>query len=140
MVLLTTNESNIVNPNEIPEIYDLRKKVGDYVITYKPDEYCCDFTVCKIICYEENPDKEGVFDIPNFGEMDTGISDDITSAEIPIKGPIKWDGCSNWNYMTDKCLAHFCGLEKALAFNSLMSEMYAIANEVIPRANKDLMK
>ena len=48
-----------------------------------------------------------------------------------IKGTIKWDGCSNWDFQADGVQPHFCGLEDVQEFGALMTKLYRIAGERI---------
>jgi hypothetical protein len=57
---------------------------------------------------------------------------DIEKAEKFLHGGIKWDGCSNWDFHTDQCLAHFCGRKNATSIGRLIDRMYDITKEKLP--------
>jgi len=58
---------------------------------------------------------------------------EILSSERFLHGSIKWDGCSNWHFdIQDDCMIHFCSAQDAAAIGVLFSELYRIADELIP--------
>lgn len=59
-----------------------------------------------------------------YGEGDDFV---ISDEELRLSGGVKWDGCSNWNYHTDDCLAHFCGVTGLHQFCSLQIWLYSKA-------------
>lgn len=51
--------------------------------------------------------------------------------DVLFEGTVKWDGCSNWNFIHDHYPLHFCGLEDVNRFNLLLQKIYKVAEELI---------
>lgn len=62
-----------------------------------------------------------------------GEGDDfvISDEELRLSGFVKWDGCSNWDYHTEDCMAHFCGVEGMRQFCSLQVWLYSKAADLM---------
>lgn len=71
---------------------------------------------------------------------DNGNAADIgfDEGETFLSGDIKWDGCSNWDFHTSECMAHFCGRQHATSIGRLMAKLYDIAAERMPSYDKEL--
>lgn len=58
-----------------------------------------------------------------------------------VKGYIKWDGCSNWDFPLEPGVSHplhFCGLQEVTAFSKMMPELYKWAAKLMPEHHKIL--
>jgi len=63
-------------------------------------------------------------------------TDDITKAEIFIEGNIKWDGCSNWNYVANAdIMLHGCCKDDILRFGLILGECWDMMDELCPHWN-----
>lgn len=49
----------------------------------------------------------------------------IEEAQVLVSGNVKWDGCSNWNFVDD-CF-HFCDGEAIVRFGKALREVYDLA-------------
>ncbi len=99
------------------------KNLEDYQIHCVDRDYHMEFTVYKIVGRGLNSES-GEYNVPLFGE---NAIEETTGIEPFWTGSIKWDGCSNWDFRTDKCMAHFCGRSQALSIGVLMEELYNLA-------------
>lgn len=108
----------------------------DYLIffAFAPNnDVVMDFEVVKIIGEQTAP----VFGTLYETEDDFGTLDH-TLAVTFLDGSIKWDGCSNWDFHTNECMAHFCGVRQATSIGRLMQRMYEITAESMPKFDNDL--
>lgn len=56
----------------------------------------------------------------------------VIADEQPIlNGEVKWDGCSNWDYLTNECMAHYCGVSGVKRFGDMQVHLYALASELM---------
>ena len=55
----------------------------------------------------------------------------IADEELRLKADVKWDGCSNMDYLTDECEAHYCGVADLNRFCSMQIWLYAKAAELL---------
>lgn len=95
----------------------------DYEIHYTDHDYLMDFKIYEITGFTENK-KTHVFDVPTYGKQFAASHDGAT----PFwEGAIRWDGCSNWDFKTDECMAHFCGRKNATSIGRLMDRLYDLA-------------
>lgn len=64
---------------------------------------------------------------------------DVLADELFIRGVVRFDGCSNWDFhpVDNECLMHFCSVNKAVGLGNLMKKMYEIAGEMMPGADVD---
>ncbi len=63
---------------------------------------------------------DGFSPIPNFRE-----------AHIYLAGSVKWDGCSNWQFVEqERVMLHFCGVESASNLGELFKRLYTWAKEL----------
>lgn len=90
-----------------------------YHITAVVESHWIEFRVVKITALSGDN-----VDVPLFGDDHV---EDPDRAEAFWQGSIKWDGCSNWNLMTDGVMAHFCGREDAMSIGPLMGRLYDLA-------------
>lgn len=56
---------------------------------------------------------------------------DRKDGEVYITGSVKWDGCSNWDFHTDKLMLHMCGPDEANELAWLLKQCYAIGIELM---------
>lgn len=84
--------------------------LDDRVLTYKVCEAWVEFKV---------------YDTPSSGEEDVPWP-------VMLEGHIKWDGCSDWDMNTSKCMMHFCGRDDADGLGRLVNRMYDIAQVKLP--------
>lgn len=111
-----------------------------YTIAYTVQSHWVDFDVYEIVAHSES--EPGKFDVPEYQEIDAvsnlpGVKD-LSKAEKFWHGSIKWDGCSNWDFNTESCMAHFCGKEDAMMIGKLMGRMYEITAEKLPTYDKSV--
>lgn len=69
-----------------------------------------------------------------------GIGNDTENAveaDLLWHGTIKWDGCSNWDFHTTECMAHFCGMKDAVSIGALMARMYEIAARDLSKFDRE---
>lgn len=52
----------------------------------------------------------------------------IADEEHALNASIKWDGCSNWEYVE---IAHFCGVNGVMVFGDMQIKLYALAAELM---------
>jgi hypothetical protein len=82
-----------------------------------------EFTVFEIAGYGENKETHE-WTVPLFGDN----CEDGETPKTPFwVGSIKWDGCSNWDFRTNECMAHFCGPKHATSIGRLMGKLYDLA-------------
>lgn len=56
----------------------------------------------------------------------------VIADEQPIlNGSVKWDGCSNWDYLTNECMAHYCGVSGVKRFGDMQVHLYALAAQLM---------
>lgn len=76
-----------------------------------------------------------------FGLIQMANSNFTTSfeeAEQFLSGEIRYDGCSNWNWHTDKCMMHCCGRQAALDIGRLLEHLYDITEQRLPTYNSEI--
>ncbi len=100
-----------------------------------------DFAVVEIVGEQIEPKPGGTL----YSKDDGGPSDDgtldLSDADTFLRGSIKWDGCSNWEFPdTSNCMLHFCGQNDATSIGRLMTRMYEITAEKMPKFDKDLAR
>jgi hypothetical protein len=98
--------------------------LDDYEIHYTDHEYYMDFKIYEITGRGENK-KTHKYDVPLYGEGFSEVRDDAATF---WEGSIKWDGCSNWDFKTNECMAHFCGRKDACSIGRLMEKLYNLAS------------
>lgn len=106
-----------------------------YLIRFKAESHSAEFVVYEIVAHDGD-DGTACFEVAD-GSGDEW-TDDLEEAEVFLSGFIKWDGCSNWDFKTDACMKHFCGRDDANGLGRLMDRMYALAEEHMPRYNKEI--
>lgn len=55
-----------------------------------------------------------------------------------IAGSVKWDGCSNWEFNSDQCLFHFCGISGVEALGGALRRCYEIAAKHLSSFDRSL--
>lgn len=96
-----------------------------YMIAYNEENaYILNFDVYEIAGHDD--DGKGEYNVPLYGK---GFSEDVSHGEKFMYGSIKWDGCSNWSFHKESCMAHFCGRKSATGIGRLMDRMYQITKE-----------
>jgi len=62
------------------------------------------------------------------------VFEEIRWEEEPFfAGYIKWDGCSNWDFLDKGFPLHFCEQLDARNFGVFLSELYDWAQELMPK-------
>ena len=57
----------------------------------------------------------------------------LDEAVPTIKGYVKWDGCSNWQFpLGDSCCFHGCERKDLLSFGFIMAHCWDITKELLP--------
>lgn len=106
--------------------------LGEFHITMDADDYTANFRVVEISSWDS---KTGA---PlTYGFLEEWNEDPGAAAPF-LSGAIRWDGCSNWDFHTSECMAHFCGRKHATSIGTLMDRLYDLAAEAIPTFNKEL--
>lgn len=106
----------------------------DYHITATVRSHRVDFRVVNIIGW----DCDDVSKPYLFGPLMNEATETPEAAPAFWTGFIKWDGCSNWDFKTEDCAAHFCGRESATGIGRLMGRLYGITAEHLATFDKDL--
>lgn len=106
-------------------IYKEENSYDSKYIKYEVYEYSLDVEVYNI--YYLNTD--GTFKLRS--EDDIPV-DDVKEAGALFRGFIRWDGCSNWDFLTQNCMMHFCGKEGIIAHGKLLEALYDLASQKIP--------
>lgn len=104
----------------------LRKEIGFFTIEAKKESHHVDFTIYKGTGYLESFDPEG------------GSNHEHNPF---IKGYVKWDGCSNWDFPLGEGITHplhFCDLKEIKSFCDMLSELYKWSAELMPE-NKEMI-
>ena len=105
-----------------------------FTAVHLPDEYSQEteeggpisahFKVYEIEGYEI--DEEGEYTIPIYEKSTVKCvlmrTTSLTEAEPLLEGWIKWDGCSNWEFLQG---IHFCRVERASQLAELFKRLYA---------------
>ncbi len=65
-------------------------------------------------------------------------TEDIAEAEIVFSGFVKWDGCSHWQWNTEHCMWHGCGLESIQHMGEAMRRVFILASERVAAWDHDL--
>ncbi len=101
----------------------------DYHITADVCSHHVGFRVAKILFWSDGE--------PSVPAMYGDTFDEGDCSAIPADAPafwtgsVKWDGCSNWDFGTSECMAHFCGRKQATSIGRLMDRLYAIAKDAL---------
>lgn len=85
-----------------------------YRIEYEAQEHCVDFKVFEVQ-----------------GAYGTEPPWEISDEEPVLDGHVKWDGCSNWDYLTNECMAHYCGVSGVKRFGDMQVYLYELAAELM---------
>lgn len=64
-----------------------------------------------------------------------GVCLDPIEDPVLIKGHIKWDGCSNWDFGQCNYQIHFCTLPQVEDFGKMFVELYKWTLELNPEWN-----
>jgi hypothetical protein len=97
--------------------------LDNYEIHFTDHEYYMDFKVFEIVGFARNKETHA-FDVPLYGDE---FRETTEGVEPFWEGSIKSDGCSNWDFKTAECMAHFCGKDDAISIGRLMAECYDLA-------------
>lgn len=109
-----------------------------YYVTYEVKSHHADFTAYEVfvMC-----DKNGVLSMKDGMPplFESGFGSDpvwrIEEAEVYLRGFVKWDGCSNWDFKTNPVMKHFCGRDDFVFVSRLLEKMWDIAAKEIPAWN-----
>lgn len=58
--------------------------------------------------------------------------DVANKGELFVEGFIKWDGCSNWTFHTERCMHHHCDREGLEAIGDILAKCWEACAEIIP--------
>ena len=119
--------------------YDTIKAAGVYhmwpemfTIHYEVYSHRVEFEVYNIMGFQQT-EFTGKCDTPMYEAVNARSSDDTTidiaDAEIFIKGWIKWDGCSDWDFCTTDCMMHACDSSEMIRLGDLFQELYRLTDE-----------
>jgi hypothetical protein len=62
---------------------------------------------------------------------------DLSEAEVEVEGFVRWDGCSNFDFMPDSAtMTHFCGKTAAVNLGVMLGRVYDAAKGLIPDADE----
>lgn len=119
------------------------ERFGDhYMIFYAPYEgdtfdncVVMNFVVLEIVGDEVEPEPSVLYHRAGWTSSGDDVKDPTQAAQF-WAGSIKWDGCSNWDFNTEDCMAHFCGVEHAASIGGLMRRMYEITAEKMKRFDR----
>lgn len=108
----------------------------DYLARVRlPYELAMDFEVFEVVCWAEGATR-GEFNVPTLHGRNwvDGLGDtteDPDEAEPLFHGRVKWDGCSDWAWNTDRIMWHGCGETYVADLAEAMRRTYALAAERI---------
>lgn len=105
----------------------------DYLARVRsPYELAMDFEVFEVSGWMEGAAR-GEFDVPLLRSKGwSGSGDDTTSpdeAEALFHGRVKWDGCSDWAWNTERVMWHGCSPANVADLAEAMRRTYALAAE-----------
>jgi hypothetical protein len=86
----------------------VRREFEFFTVEAKKDTHHVDFTIYEGIGYDDDP---------------------------LVKGYVKWDGCSNWDFPLEAGVTHplhFCGRQEIRCFGKMLAELYEWAAELMP--------
>jgi hypothetical protein len=104
-----------------------------------PYELAMDFEVFEIVGWIEGSTR-GEYGVPSLHGRNwtDGLGDtteDPDEAEPLFHGRVKWDGCSDWAWNTDRIMWHGCGETYIADLAEAMRRTYALAAERIDHWN-----
>jgi hypothetical protein len=107
----------------------------DYLARVRqPYELAMDFEVYEIAGWVEGATR-GEFDVPLLRRKDSDASHGDTEnpgeAEPLFHGRVKWDGCSDWAWNTERVMWHGCSPANVADLAEAMRRTYALAAERI---------
>ena len=103
----------------------------DFMVVATVKDRCVEFNVYDIVGYVEGAVK-GVFDVPRFADGYDAI-EDITAANRFLRGRVKWDGCSDWNFdEQDRCMLHACDRNGLQRMGEVMARCWDWTAELLP--------
>lgn len=115
------------------------ERFEEYGIKVTIQSYVVEFSVKEIIGETMSPSPAGLWLYTKAGATDCSDgTTDFAEGEGFLSGSIKWDGCSNWDFHTDECMAHFCGRKHATSIGRLMDRLYQITKDRLPTYDEDL--
>jgi len=106
------------------------ERFENYAIRVNLDSHNVGFEIKRIYGETVEPPPAGLWLYQIEGAVCS--SDDTTdfdAGEKFIEGFIKWDGCSNWSFHTEDCMAHFCGRKDATSIGRLLDRLFDITKE-----------
>jgi hypothetical protein len=111
----------------------------DYLARVRlPYELAMDFEVFEVSGWREGATR-GEFDVPLLRLKGWSTSGDHTEspddAEALFHGCVKWDGCSDWAWNTDRIMWHGCSPANVADLAEAMCRVYALAAERIDHWN-----
>lgn len=98
----------------------------DYCVEYEVFEYRIEFVVLRTATSRNvETDETTTHYMGNYGP-----TNDRTEANVYLRGHVKWDGCSNWDFCTHECMMHFCEREDMVAVGELLGRLYDMSKMV----------
>ena len=87
-------------------------------------------------------DQSGNATVPIFHKRGSGCYPDpvesLEDAGIAIKGSVKWDGCSNWDFSSEEMiLFHGCNKQTLVNIGLILGEAWDWTKELIPETWMD---
>lgn len=120
-----------------------------FTIEVTPGDYSADFRVWKEIAWDigrldKATDKmvadpyARLYELAEHRPAETN-TEDRNLAEVFLRGFIKWDGCSNWNFdCQESCMIHFCGRGDAAGVGKLFDRLYDLAGAHVEQFDREL--
>lgn len=107
-----------------------------YSIVAEPSEYFVEYTIYQHDgCYGN--------DVPIFHKKDSDSYpdpvDDYQDAEPMLRGSVKWDGCSNWDFsLQEMNMFHGCDKEDLINLGLILGEAWSMTKNLIPNTWNDV--
>jgi len=108
----------------------------DFMVVAAVKDHCAEFDVYDITGYIDGAEK-GVFDVPLFDDGYAGTKY-INLAYRYLRGRVKWDGCSDWNFdEQDRCMLHACDRNGLQRMGEVMARCWDWTAELLPNWDGD---
>jgi hypothetical protein len=101
----------------------------DYLARVKSDGYGMDFEVYEVAGRVVDSDVI-LFETAD-ARSSSDTTDDVTQAAPLFHGRVKWDGCSDWAWNTDRVMWHGCGWRNVVDLTEAMKRTFALAADRI---------
>lgn len=115
-------------------------KVGEWLVVARPStvapEHVCDFWIFEEVGSMGEGDDEvklyGSFCGETWQEPESFDGASLDEMDPTLRGSVKWDGCSNWDFQPDNVLVHFCEPEDVQKLADVVKACIAKGEELIP--------